>query len=540
MAIHNSSNPGRADHLIIGSGVAGLSLALRLADHGRVLIVAKNKLPDSNTYHAQGGIASVFSQEDSFDEHVNDTLQAGAGLCHRDIVKMIVESGPLAIQNLVSSGVEFTRIEPGDHPPQSHRFHLTKEGGHSQRRVLHSRDTTGKAIISALVQKAKAHPQIEILERHFAVDLITTDKYKPNFSSNHCLGAYVLDRESENIKQIRSYKTYLCTGGHGKIYLYTSNPQGATGDGLAMGWRAGCKVANLEFMQFHPTCLFHSGARSFLISEALRGEGGVLKNSAGEEFVNQYHPMGSLAPRDIVARAIDSELKKSGEERVFLDVRHLGADQIKKLFPNIYQTCFSLGLDITREMIPVVPAAHYSCGGLVTDSWGATGVRDLYALGEVACSGLHGANRLASNSLLEACVMAERVSEHALSHENHIYGDLIVPDWDSGCAIPPDEQVLLSHTWDEVRRLMWHYVGIVRSDQRLRMALKRIQSISQELDHYYWKYQVNENLLEVRNLVQVAWLTIRCAMSRKESRGIHYTLDYPELAGEQGKDTVIF
>lgn len=532
--------PGKADHLIIGSGVAGLSLALRLADHGRVLIVAKNKLPDSNTYHAQGGIASVFSQDDSFDEHVKDTLNAGAGLCHQDIVKMIVESGPLAIQNLVNSGVEFTRNESSPHHLDPHSFHLTREGGHSQRRVLHSRDTTGKAIVRALVRKAKAHPHIEILEQHFAIDLITTDKYKPNFKSNHCLGAYVLDRNSEKIKQIRSFKTYLCTGGHGKIYLYTSNPQGATGDGLAMGWRAGCKVANLEFMQFHPTCLFHSGARSFLISEALRGEGGVLKNSSGEEFVNHYHPMGSLAPRDIVARAIDSELKKSGEERVFLDVRHLGEANIKKLFPNIYQTCLSLGLDISKDMIPVVPAAHYSCGGLVTDSWGATGVRDLYALGEVACSGLHGANRLASNSLLEACVMAERVSEHALQNENHIYGELEIPDWDSGCAIPPDEQVLLSHTWDEVRRLMWHYVGIVRSDQRLRMALKRIQSISQELDHYYWKYQVNENLLEVRNLVQVAWLTIRCAMSRKESRGIHYTLDYPETSGDQGKDTVIF
>jgi len=393
--------------------------------------------------------------------------------------------------------------------------------------------------MSALVKQAKSNPRITILENHFAIDLITTDKYRPDFSSNHCLGAYVLDRSSQKICQVRSFKTFLCTGGHGKIYLYTSNPPGATGDGLAMGWRAGCKVANLEFMQFHPTCLFHSGARSFLISEALRGEGGVLKNSKGEDFMTAYHPMGSLAPRDIVARAIDSELKKSGDECVFLDIRHLGGDEIRRLFPNIFNKCKELGLDITESMIPVVPAAHYSCGGLVTDLWGRTSVRSLYALGEVACIGLHGANRLASNSLLEACVMAERVSKAALNEVDHSYEDLSVPGWDAGYSIPPDEQVLLSHTWDEVRRLMWHYVGIVRSEKRLRMALKRIQSISQELDEYYWKYQVNENLLEARNLAQVAWLTIRCAMSRKESRGIHFTLDHPEPAEGPARDTII-
>ena len=526
------------ENLVIGTGVAGLMLALKLAKTGKVLVIAKGPFEESNSYWAQGGIASVFSQEDSFEEHCQDTVVAGAGLCHQEVVRTIVESGPKAIRDLLDVGVEFTKLEGA--AKHSQDFHLTKEGGHSRRRVLHADYLTGQALMNALVSKAKSDPNITIYEHQFAVDLLTTDKYFPNFSGNYCLGAYVLDLKTQDIYQVRSSKTFLCTGGHGRLYQYTSNPDGATGDGLAMGWRAGCKVANLEFMQFHPTCLFHPEAKTFLISEAVRGEGGILKNVRGEDFTKAYHPKGSLAPRDIVARAIDSELKRSGESRVYLDLRHLGADKIKRLFPNIYKTCLSYGIDATIDMIPVVPAAHYSCGGIVIDSWGRTSVSHLYALGEVACSGLHGANRLASNSLLEACVLADRAMHKSMEQDLHGYESCPIPDWDAGATLPPDEQVLLSHTWDEIRRLMWNYVGIVRSERRLQRALARIQTIRQELDTYYWEYKVNDRLLEVRNLAEIAWLTIRCAMSRKESRGIHFIIESKSsIKDTTPKDTII-
>lgn len=521
-------------NLVVGSGIAGLYLAIKLADIGQdVLLISKGELDESSSQLAQGGIASVSDLEDSFDAHIADTLRAGAGLCHEDIVRIVVENGPSIIKDLVQLGVAFTKHKGAEED----LFHLTKEGGHSKRRVVHSKDATGRAIMKALTHKVLNSAHIKVLTQHTAVDLLTTDKYAPDFSANSCLGAYVLNIKSGQIITIKSEKTYLCTGGHGRVYLYTSNPPVATGDGLALGWRAGCKVANLEFMQFHPTCFFHPNARGFLISEALRGEGAIIRNSRGVEFVKEHHPAGSLAPRDIVARAIDLELKKTGEEKVFLDASHLG-EKTKDLFPTIYQTCLKFGVDISKDPIPVVPAAHYSCGGLVTDSWGRTNIHNLYALGELACTGLHGANRLASNSLLEACVMATRVVEKSKSETNTLLS-IELPHWNKGRAIPPDEGVVLTHLWDEIRRLMWHYVGIVRTEKRLKRALSRISSILQELDEYYWSYEVNANFLEVRNLAQVAWLTIRCALSRKESRGIHFTLDYPK-SSEPARDTIIW
>jgi L-aspartate oxidase len=521
------------ENLVIGTGAAGLMLALKLAKSGRVLLISKGELTECNSFYAQGGIASVHRNDDSFEQHVQDTLVAGAGLCHEDVVRMVVEAGPAAIRELVTLGIQFTQ-ESGASEPQ---FHLTREGGHSQRRVIHSADMTGQALVNGLILKVKENPNIEIHSNQIAVDLITTDRFAPDFSGNRCLGAYLFNRQTHQIYTVLSDRTYLCTGGHGRVYLYTSNPESATGDGLAMAWRAGCKIANLEFMQFHPTCLFHPGAKTFLISEAVRGEGGVLKDSQGREFMNFYHPMASLAPRDIVARAIDTELKKSGATNVFLDVRHLGENKIKLLFPNIYEVCLKLGINMATEMIPVVPAAHYSCGGVVVDKDGRTDVKGLYAIGEVACTGLHGANRLASNSLLEALVCADRVAQKSLEHRPESVPTQI-PPWITGRAMPADEQVVLSHNWDEIRRLMWHYVGIVRSDKRLKRALARINSILAELDAYYWEYEVSESFLEVRNLAQVALLTIRSAMRRKESRGIHYTIDYPETS-DYPRDTIV-
>lgn len=530
-----------ADHLIVGTGIAGLMLALKLAKNGRVLVIAKGGLEDNNTWMAQGGIASVLGDSDSFEAHVSDTIAAGAGLCHPGIVRMVVENGPRLIQELIDIGVQFTT-----HGPGNAGFHLTREGGHSHRRVIHSADLTGREVLRALILACKAEPSITILENQNAVDLLTSDKFgsvgESVFGAARCFGAYVMDRASRVVYQIRAGRTYLCTGGHGRVYLYTSNPDSATGDGLAMAWRAGCRVANLEFMQFHPTCLYHPKAKTFLISEAVRGEGGVLKNAAGQAFMEGGDKPGSLAPRDIVSRAIDSELKKSGATNVFLDIRHLGESRIKSLFPNIYRTCLDFGVDMVREMIPVVPAAHYSCGGIVVDDAGRTNIEGLYALGEVACSGLHGANRLASNSLLEALVYADRVATDVqldVEQDDSAYS-IDIPPWDSGSAAPPDELVVLSHTWDEIRRLMWHYVGIVRSEKRLARALSRISVIRSELDEYYWNYQLTEQLLEVRNLALVAWLTVRCALSRKESRGIHYTLDFP-APDQRGKprDTIL-
>ena len=524
------------ENLIIGSGIAGLTLALKLAQKQKVMIIAKGGLTESNSWYAQGGIASVLSAHDTFEEHIEDTLVAGAGLCRRDIVEIVVTSGPQRIRELIERGVQFSQEDAGSGPT----YHLTREGGHSQRRVIHADDLTGQAVLRALITSARHDANITILEQHMAVDLLTTDKYAPDFAANHCVGAYVLNRQSNAISTVRAANTYLCTGGHGKVYLYTSNPDAATGDGLAMGWRAGCRVANLEFMQFHPTCLYHPHAKTFLISEAVRGEGGILKNRAGHAFMRGYHPLADLAPRDIVARAIDTELKKSGDTNVFLDVRHLDENFLVKHFPNIHATCLRHGIDMAKDMIPVVPAAHYSCGGLVVDSHGRTGIGGLYALGENACTGLHGANRLASNSLLEALVFADRVGATVLGETAAPMLELNVPAWNTRGAAPVDEMVVLSHIWDDIRRLMWHYVGIVRSDNRLQRALSRITALREELDRYYWDYQITDTLLEVRNLAVVAALTVRCAIARKESRGIHYTLDYPEVNDLTGcKDTII-
>jgi L-aspartate oxidase len=531
--VSHQQDDQKVSNLVIGSGLAGMMLALKLAEQSKVLLISKGELTECNSYYAQGGIASVFKPDDSFEHHIQDTLEAGAGLCHADIVKLVIEDGPRAINELISLGVEFTK-----HPTvNDDELHLTREGGHSKRRVVHSADLTGQALVNALIQKVLAHQNIEVRSHQVAVDLVTSDRSSPNFTSNRCLGAYLFNKETSEIYSVRSDRTYLCTGGHGRAYLYTSNPDSATGDGLAMAWRAGCKVANLEFMQFHPTCLFDPRAKTFLVSEALRGEGGVLKNQFGQEFMKQHHPLGSLAPRDIVARAIDSELKKSGHNYVYLDVRHLKKEKIVKHFPNIYQKCLDIGIDISQQMIPVVPAAHYACGGVVVDEDGRTNIKNLFALGEVACSGLHGANRLASNSLLEALVYADRVANYVLT-EPLVKDNASIAPWQPGKVMPPDEQVVLSHNWDEIRRLMWNYVGIVRTDNRLKRAKARIDSILEELDSYYWEYEVTESFLEVRNLAQVAMLTVRSALRRKESRGIHYNLDYPELLA-QPRDTVI-
>ncbi len=528
----------QTDHLIIGSGIAGLMLAHKLGQIGKVMVIAKELALETNTRYAQGGIATVLSPEDSFERHIADTLEAGAGLCQRDIVQMVVESGPHLIQELIQLGVDFTRSK-GDSSTQP--YHLTREGGHSARRVIHADDLTGREVLRALTQAVASNPNIQVFENTFAVDLLTTDKYHPRFDSNICLGAYVLKRESREIFQIRSRTTYLCTGGHGKVYLYTSNPDVATGDGLAMGWRAGCKVANLEFMQFHPTCLYSSKAKTFLISEAVRGEGATLKNAEGQPFMHKYHPLESLAPRDIVARAIDAEIKQSSTPYVFLDARPIGEAKIKTHFPNIYSFCLEQGIDMTKEMLPVVPAAHYSCGGLAVDAWGQTTVSQLYAIGEVACTGLHGANRLASNSLLEALVFAERAFQRVQESQKEEELNVEVPDWNSSSVLENDELVVLTHTWDEIRRIMWNYVGIVRSEKRLQRAFDKISAIRSELQNYYWYHHIDTSLLEVRNLADVAFLTIRCAMKRKESRGIHYVIDYPEPRRDhQPTDTLIW
>ena len=520
------------DHLIIGAGLAGLKLALNLAQKEKVLLVAKSSFVDNNTWHAQGGIASVLDSTDSFEDHIEDTLAAGAGLCHKDVVTQVVEAGPKAVKDLIDFGARFTRES------SKSGYHLTKEGGHSKRRVIHAEDLTGREVVRVLLERAILEPNITLVENLFVIDLITSDKYSPHFSTNKCLGAYVLNRFDGRINPIRAKKTYLCTGGHGKIYLYTSNPDSATGDGLAMAWRAGCRVANLEFMQFHPTCLYHPNAKNFLISEALRGEGAILKDEHGRDFMPDFHPLGSLAPRDIVARAIDTQLKESLANSVFLDASHLPHDKLASHFPNIKKRCLDFGIDITKDQIPVVPAAHYSCGGIVVDQNGATSIQGLYALGEVACTGLHGANRLASNSLLEALVFADFAAKHALNNPEKEMADTHLPCWDHGDAIASDELVVLSHTWDEIRRLMWNYVGIVRSTKRLERALSRINTIRTEINHYYWQHQVTSTVLEVRNLADAAFLTIRCAMARKESRGIHYTLDHKEPQNSI-RDTVI-
>jgi L-aspartate oxidase len=526
------------DFLVLGSGIAGASLALKLAQLGSVAVVCKETLFETNTRYAQGGIAAVSAEGDSFESHVQDTLIAGAGLCHVDMVRRVVQAGPAAVENLIALGVEFT---PRTDPEDPFEYHLTKEGGHSARRILHSDDFTGAAVQKTLEHNVRKEQNIIVFEQHTAIDLIVTDKVAPDFSRNRALGAYVIDEKKSSIQALVAKGTFLATGGHGKLYRYTTNPDSATGDGVAMAWRAGARVANLEFMQFHPTCLFHPKAKNFLISEALRGEGALLLSRTGKRFMEGVDSRLELAPRDVVARAIDAELKRSGESFVLLDISHKKPDFVRTHFPNIYQTCLNLGIDITREPIPVVPAAHYSCGGVVTDLRGRTGIKGLWALGEVACTGLHGANRLASNSLLEGLCFAEFVHGDVknLWQDLRVFQLPEVPEWQLGAAVEPDEMVVVNHLWDEIRRAMWNYVGIVRTNRRLELAEARVTQILHEIETHYWDVVPSRGLVEVRNLALVAQLTVKCARARKESRGIHYSLDYPDLNPLFAKDTVL-
>lgn len=526
-----------SDFLVIGSGIAGLSFALQAADHGTVAVVTKREIAESATRYAQGGIASVFSTEDSFDAHVEDTLVAGAGICHEDVVRMVVEEGPGTIRNLIEWGVKFTTTTQGD------AYDLTREGGHSARRILHAEDITGREIERALVEAVRQNPNISVYEHHIAIDLLTCAKVaRQPVQDNCCLGAYVLDITGNHVLTFSAGATLLASGGAGKVYLYTCNPDVASGDGVAMAYRAGATVANMEFMQFHPTTLFHPNAKSFLISEAVRGEGAILRRRDGTAFMEKYHHLRDLAPRDIVARAIDNEMKTYGDDCVYLDITHEPADFVRSRFPNIYQTCLEYGLDMTKDWLPVVPAAHYLCGGVQVNRDGETDVRGLYAIGEVAFTGLHGANRLASNSLLEAAVFAGRAARHASGQvaERRTARLQTLPEWDAGTATNSDEMVVVSQNWDEIRRFMWNYVGIVRTTKRLERAMRRIQLIQAEIDEYYWNFIVTSDLVELRNLATVAGLIITCAQQRKESRGLHYTIDYPERDDHNGKkDTIL-
>lgn len=523
------------DFIILGSGIAGLFHALKVADHGRVAIVTKKSRAESNTNYAQGGIAAVTSEEDSSDLHVQDTLAAGVGLCKESIVRTIVDEGPARVRELISMGMKFSQKEAA---AKDGGFDLGREGGHSTRRILHAKDVTGREVEKALLEAIAEKPNIEIFEDHFAIDLITTGKLGQG-GANRCVGVYVLNRSDGSVDTFGAPVVVLATGGCGKVYLYTTNPDIATGDGVAMAYRAGATIANMEFVQFHPTCLYHPKAKSFLISEAVRGEGAVLKSLDGREFMEGRHEMASLAPRDVVARAIDAEMKKTGADHVLLDITHKPAPFIIERFPNIYRTCLQYGIDITKEPIPVVPAAHYQCGGVLTNVDGETEIAGLFAIGEVGCTGLHGANRLASNSLLEAIVCANRAADRAVALPRS--GSLPeLPEWQSGDADDPDELVVVSHNWDELRRLMWDYVGIVRTTKRLKRAQKRIANLLDEIHEYYWDFKVTADLLELRNLATVADLIVTSAMIRRESRGLNYNLDFPGLSEEWGrKDTLV-
>jgi len=515
-----------SDFLVIGSGIAGLTFALKVAEHGKVHIITKKDRAESNTNYAQGGIASVMSPMDSFEQHIEDTLRAGDGLCHEDAVHLIVENGPRLVKELMQLGVEFSRRENGS-------LDLGREGGHTRNRIVHAKDLTGREVERALLNAVKTNPNISVFEDHMAIELITEHHLGRNaervVKDPHCWGAYVLDARKNTVDRFLSRVVLLATGGTGHVYLHTTNPSIATGDGIAMAYRAGAWVGNLEFMQFHPTTLYHPKANSFLISEAVRGFGGVLRTRKGEAFMEKYHPMKDLAPRDVVARAIDTELKKSGEPCVYLDVTHLPAEELKDRFPHIYHTCLGYGIDITREPIPVVPAAHYMCGGIATDLRGRTSISGLYAAGEVAFTGVHGANRLASNSLLEALVFADEASKDAADffRKVDLPGEKI-PGWSEEGTFNSEEWVLISHDREEIQRLMWDYVGIVRSDLRLRRAERRIRLISDEIEDFYRRTRVTEGLLELRNLSCVARRIIAAARFRTESRGLHYTTDYPE------------
>ncbi|MFZ7113432.1 MAG: L-aspartate oxidase [Desulfatiglandales bacterium] len=531
------------DYLIIGSGIAGLFFALYAAKSGSVAIVTKKEMMDASTNYAQGGIASVLDPDDRPEFHIHDTLESGCGLSREDVVTMVVEDGPARIRDLMSLGVNFTHRKIGS----DEVLDLGREGGHSKRRIAHTKDLTGREVETVLLDRVRENGNITIYENHMGIDLITKSKLIKrgiinSESQETCWGAYVLDIIRGRIKTFSARVTVLATGGAGKVYLYTSNPDIASGDGVAMGYRAGVNVANMEFVQFHPTCLYHPKAKNFLISEAVRGEGGVLVDGKGVRFMEKHHPLKDLAFRDVVARSIDFELKKSGEECVFLDISHKPAEFIKDRFPHIYRTCNEYQIDITKEPIPVVPAAHYMCGGLLTDRNGATNIGRLYAIGEVACTGLHGANRLASNSLLEALVFAKRAAERSLQ-DLEVRRDQTVPKapfWDAGTATNSEELVVVTHNWEEIRRFMWNYVGIVRTDNRLARAKSRVEIIQKEIREYYWDFTITRDLLELRNLAQVAELIITCASMRKESRGLQYNLDYPFQDDEHWKrDTVI-
>lgn len=524
------------DVLVIGSGAAGLTLALTLPSHLRIAVLSKGDLSQGSTFWAQGGVAAVLDDTDTVDSHVEDTLIAGAGLCREDAVRFTVEHSRQAIQWLIDQGVPFTREDESAREDGGFQFHLTREGGHSHRRIIHAADATGAAIFNTLLARARQCPNIELLEQHVAVDLITERKL--GLPGQRCLGAYVLNRNSGEVDTYGARFTVLASGGAAKVYLYTSNPDGACGDGIAMAWRAGCRVGNLEFNQFHPTCLYHPQAKSFLITEAVRGEGGLLRLPSGERFMQRFDQRAELAPRDIVARAIDHEMKRLGIDCVYLDISHKPAEFVKSHFPTVYERCLGFGIDITRQPIPVVPAAHYTCGGVVVDRHGHTDVPGLYAIGETSFTGLHGANRMASNSLLECFVYARSAAEDMLGQMEQIPVPDSLPTWDASQVTDSDEDVIIAHNWDELRRFMWDYVGIVRTNKRLQRAQHRVRLLLSEIDEFYSNYKVSRDLIELRNLAQVADLIIRSAMQRKESRGLHYTLDYPDTLPE-AHDTIL-
>lgn len=518
------------DVLIIGSGAAGLSLALRLADQHQVIVLSKGPVTEGSTFYAQGGIAAVFDETDSIDSHVEDTLIAGAGICDRHAVEFVASNARSCVQWLIDQGVLFdTHVQPNG----EESYHLTREGGHSHRRILHAADATGREVQSTLVSKAQNHPNIRVLERSNAVDLIVSDKIGLP-GTRRVIGAWVWNRNKETVETCHAKAVVLATGGASKVYQYTTNPDISSGDGIAMAWRAGCRVANLEFNQFHPTALYHPQARNFLLTEALRGEGAYLKRPDGTRFMPDFDERGELAPRDIVARAIDHEMKRLGADCMFLDISHKPADFIRQHFPMIYEKLLGLGIDLTQEPVPIVPAAHYACGGVMVDDHGRTDVEGLYAIGEVSYTGLHGANRMASNSLLECLVYGWSAAEDITRRMPDAHGVSTLPPWDESRVENPDERVVIQHNWHELRLFMWDYVGIVRTTKRLERALRRITMLQQEIDEYYAHFRVSNNLLELRNLVQVAELIVRCAMMRKESRGLHFTLDYPELLTHSG------
>ncbi len=524
------------DVLVIGSGAAGLTLALTLPAHLRIAVLSKGELSQGSTFWAQGGVAAVLDDTDTVESHVEDTLVAGAGLCREDAVKFTVEHSREAIQWLIEQGVPFTRDHEPGREDGGFEFHLTREGGHSHRRIIHAADATGAAIFNTLLEQARQRPNIELLAQRVAVDLITERKL--GMKGKRCLGAYVLDRSTGEVDTFGARFTVLASGGASKVYLYTSNPDGNSGDGIAMAWRAGCRVGNLEFNQFHPTCLYHPQAKSFLITEALRGEGALLRLPNGERFMQRFHTLAELAPRDVVARAIDHEMKRLGIDYVYLDISHKPAEFIREHFPTVYERCLDFGIDITHEPIPVVPAAHYTCGGVRDDQHGHTDVPNLYAVGETTFTGLHGANRMASNSLLECFVYARSAAADIVAKLARAPAPAALPSWDASQVTDSDEDVIIAHNWDELRRFMWDYVGIVRTNKRLARAQHRVRLLLDEIDEFYSNYKVSRDLIELRNLAQVAELIINSAMQRHESRGLHYTLDYPDLLPE-ARDTIL-